>query len=102
MAEAAPKHLQGLLDARRDEINEIAARHQVLTVAIFGSVARGEGGPHSDIDFLVEFAPGTRALEVLALESDLEEALGVKVEVGTPQLLKPSIRDRVLAEAVPL
>lgn len=102
MAEAATTRLRDLLDAHRDEIAEIAARHRVLTVAIFGSVARGDEGPNSDIDLLVEFAPGTRALEVLALEADLEEALGVKVDVGTPQSLKPAIRDRVLAEAVPL
>jgi len=102
VAEAATTRLRDLLDAHRDEIAEIAARHRVLTVAIFGSVARGDEGPNSDIDLLVEFAPGTRALEVLALEADLEEALGVKVDVGTPQSLKPAIRDRVLAEAVPL
>lgn len=102
MAEAATTRLRDLLDAHRDEIGEIAARHGVLNVAIFGSVARGDDGPNSDIDFLVEFAPGTRALELLALEADLEEVLGVRVDVGTPQSLKPAVRDHVLAEAVPL
>lgn len=102
MDEVATTSLRGLLDAHRDEIDEIAARHHAVKLSIFGSVVRGAVGPDSDIDFLVEFAPGTRPLEVLALEADLEEVLGVKVDVGTPKSLKPSIRDSVLAEAVPL
>ena len=85
-----------------NEIDAIAARHYATKLSIFGSVARGDDGPDSDIDFLVEFAPGTRPLKVLALEADLEEVLGVKVDVGTPKSLKPAIRDSVLAEAVPL
>ncbi len=98
----APTLLRALIDTRRDEILAVAALHHAVSVSVFGSIARGEDGPDSDIDLLVEFAPGTRPLELLALEADLEQALGVKVDIGTPESLKPAIRDRVLAEAVPL
>jgi uncharacterized protein len=78
------------------------ARHHGRSVAVFGSVARGDERPGSDIDFLVELAPGTRPFEILALGADLEEALGVKVDVGTPDSVRRRLRSEVLAEAVPL
>jgi predicted nucleotidyltransferase len=65
-------------------------------------LARGDEGPDSDIDFLVELVPGTRPFELLALGADLEDALGVKVDVGTPELLRQRLRAEVLAEAVAL
>ena len=94
--------LRGLVDANRDEIKEIVARHHGRSVAVFGSVARGDEGPDSDIDFLVELAPGTRPFEILELGAELEEALGVKVDVGTPESLRQILRVDVLAEAIPL
>lgn len=102
MGNAPRTRLRTLIDTHRDEILSVAALHHGVAVSVFGSIARGEDGPDSDIDLLVEFAPGTRPLELLALEADLEQALGVKVDIGTPESLKPAIRDRVLAEAVPL
>ena len=102
MAEVVNVPLRKLVDERRDEIKAIVARHRGRSVAVFGSVARGDDGPQSDLDFLVEFEPGVRPFELLALGADLEEALGVRVDVGTPSSLRPRIRDEVLAEAVPL
>lgn len=102
MADEALQGLRDLLEARRDEIKAIVARHHGRSVAVFGSVARGTAGPDSDIDFLVEFEPGTRPFEILALGADLEDALGVRVDVGTPESLRERLRQRVLAEAVPL
>lgn len=96
------KPLRDLVEARREEIKAIVARHHGRSVAVFGSVARGEEGPESDIDFLVELVPGTRPFEILALGADLEETLGVKVDVGTPESLRQRLRDDVLAEAIPL
>ncbi len=78
------------------------ARHHGRSVALFGSVARGDERPDSDIDFLVEFEPDARPLEILSIGVELEEALGVKVDVGTPASLRPRLRDEVLAEAIPL
>jgi predicted nucleotidyltransferase len=102
VAEVVNVPLRKLVDERREEIKAIVARHRGRSVAVFGSVARGDDGPHSDIDFLVELEPGVRPFELLALGAELEEALGVKVDVGTPSSLRPHIRDEVLAEAVPL
>lgn len=94
--------LRELLDAHRDEIKRIVARHHGHSVAVFGSVARGDETPTSDIDLLVELEPGTRPFAILALGAELEEALGVKVDVGTPHSLRERLRAEVLAEAIPL
>lgn len=102
MVGVATKPLRELVDARREEIKAIVARHHGRSVAVFGSVARGDERPDSDIDFLVELAPGTRPFEILELGVELEEALGVSVDVGTPESLRHGIRTGVLAEAIPL
>ncbi len=94
--------LRELVEAHRDEIKAIVARHHGRSVAIFGSVARGDERPGSDIDFLVELTPGARSFEILSIGAELEEALGVKVDVGTPASLRERLRDDVLAEAVAL
>ncbi|HYP19755.1 MAG TPA: nucleotidyltransferase domain-containing protein, partial [Chloroflexia bacterium] len=60
-----------LLEAKREEILEIAARHGAHNVRIFGSVARGEATPESDLDFLVELEPGRSLLDHVALLQDL-------------------------------
>jgi predicted nucleotidyltransferase len=100
MADVALRPLRELVDAHREEIRAIVARHRGRSVAIFGSVARGDEQPGSDIDFLVELEPDARPLEVLSIGVELEEVLGVKVDVGTPASLRSRIRDEVLAEAV--
>jgi predicted nucleotidyltransferase len=102
MADVETKPLRELVDAHRDEIRRIAARHHGRSIAIFGSVARGDETPTSDIDFLVQLEPGTRPFEILALGADLEQALGVKVDVGTPEMLRERLAVQVLAEAIEL
>ncbi|MCU0269828.1 MAG: nucleotidyltransferase domain-containing protein [Acidimicrobiales bacterium] len=87
------------MDAHRDEIKAIVARHHGRSVAVFGSVARGDERPGSDIDFLVELEPSARPIEILSIEVELEEALGVRVDVGTADSLREEVRDEVLAEA---
>jgi len=102
VADVAPKPLREVLRVHRDEIKAIVASHHGRSVSVFGSVARGEEGTGSDIDFLVELEPGTRPFEILALGAELEDALGVKVDVGTPDSLRQRLRAAVLAEAVPV
>lgn len=80
MALAATR-LGSLVDRHRDEIVALAARHKASSVAVFGSVARGEDGPRSDVDFLVEFEPGSSLLDVVRLEDALRELLGCRVDV---------------------
>lgn len=94
--------LRDLVEAHRDEIKAIVVRHHGRSVALFGSVARGDERPDSDIDFLIELAPDARPFEILAIGADLEAALGVTVDVATSESLRPHVRDEVLAEALPL
>ena len=94
--------INALLQKKRDEILRIAAQHGARNVRVFGSVARGEAGPESDVDFLVELEPGRSLLDHAALLLDLEKLLGRKVDVATERSLKERIRVRVLREAVPL
>jgi hypothetical protein len=94
--------IKQLIQERRDDIRRIAARHGAYNVRIFGSVARGEAGPDSDIDFLIEAGPNTSSWFPAGLIIDLEEILGRPVEVVTEKGLSPYIRDNVLREAVAL
>jgi len=91
-----------LLEDKRDEILRIAARHGACNVRVFGSVARSEAGPGSDIDVLVEMKPNRSLLDHIALKQDLEDLLGRNVDVVTEIALHWYIRDRVKEEAVPL
>jgi uncharacterized protein len=90
------------LRARRDRILSIAARHGARNVRLFGSVVRGQAGPDSDVDFLVEMDGDRSLLDHVGLIQDLEDYLGRKVDVVSERALHWFIRDRVLAEAVPL
>jgi len=91
-----------LLRMKREDILRIAARHGARNMRIFGSVARGETGPESDIDFLVEMEEGRSLLDRIALWQDIEDLLGCKVDVVSERALHWYIRDRILKEAVPL
>lgn len=69
---------------------------------MFGSVARGDARDDSDIDLLVDMEPGRTLLDLVALSRELEERLGRRVDVVTKGGLSPHLRDRILAEAIPL
>jgi len=84
---------------KRREILNIAKKHGAYNVRVFGSAVRGEAGPGSDIDFLVELEKGRSLLDHAALLLELEELLGCHVDVVTPAGLKPRIKERVLKEA---
>ena len=94
--------LPALLDDKRQAILAIAARRGARRVRVFGSFARGTADEKSDVDFLVEMEPGRGLLDMGGLLMDLRELIGRDVDVVTEQGLKPRMRDRVLAEAVPL
>ena len=88
--------------AHRDQILRIAEQYGARNVRIFGSVARGEAQPDSDLDLLVDLDSGRSLLDHVALIQDLEDLLRRKVDVVESQALHSRIRNRVLAEAVPL
>jgi len=87
---------------RRDEILRVAARHGAHHVRVFGSVVRGEAGEDSDVDFLVRLDADRSLIDHVALMQDLEDLFGCRVDVVTERALHRLVRDRVLAEAVPL
>ncbi|MBI3801349.1 MAG: nucleotidyltransferase family protein [Deltaproteobacteria bacterium] len=91
-----------LLRQKREDILRVAAKHGAYNVRVFGSVARGEARPDSDIDLLIEKGPTTSSWFPAGLVLDLEEVLGRRVEVVTERALHPYLRDRVLREAVSL
>jgi uncharacterized protein len=90
------------LRQRRQEILATAQRRGARNVQVFGSVARDEATPASDVDFLVDFEEGRSLLDHGGLAADLEELLGCHVDVVSRRALRPRFRDRVLAEAVRL
>lgn len=92
----------GLPLPRRAEILEVARRHGARNVRVFGSFARGEARPESDLDLLVEAGPEHSPFFPAGLIADLEDLLGRKVEVVEPEGLHGYLRDRVLKEAIPL
>lgn len=87
-----------LLRAHRDEILRLAARRGVSRIRVFGSVARGDATPLSDIDLLVDFDRSHRGLDLFAFARELEELLGHPVDVGTE--VHPVIRDKIDVQAV--
>lgn len=86
---------------KRAEILRLAETHGARNIRVFGSVARADNREDSDVDLLVEFDTGKTLFDLIGLKLDLESLLGVTVDVVTPNSLR-YIRDRVLAEALPL
>jgi hypothetical protein len=93
---------------KRNEVVRILTEHQkelsekygVKSLALFGSVARDEANPKSDVDVLVEFDRSVGLFGLFALQDYLEALLGCPVDLGTPDSLKPRLRTKVLAECV--
>jgi len=83
-------------------IAEFCKRHRIRRLSLFGSVLRGDFGPDSDIDVLVEFELGARVglISLAGLELELGEIIGRKVDLNTPGFLSKYYRDRIIKEAV--
>ncbi|MBI4799508.1 MAG: nucleotidyltransferase family protein [Desulfarculus sp.] len=94
--------LDRLIQERRADILAVAALHGAQRVRVFGSRARGQGGPASDLDLLVDLEPERTLLDLIAIKQDLEDRLACRVDVLTEAALSPYMRQRVIDEAVAL
>lgn len=88
-----------MVRAYRQAIADRAIRHGVTEVRVFGSTARDTAGPDSDLDLLARLEPGRSLLDRAAFWAEVQEQLGVKVDVANPNTLHPLIRDQVQREA---
>ena len=94
--------LHELRTVRREAILLAAARRGANNVRVFGSVAPGQSDDRSDVDFLVDLAPGRSLLDLGALQRELEAILSSKVDVVSSRGLRERVKERVLRDAVPL
>lgn len=91
-----------LLELNRDAVRKTALSHKVRDVRVFGSVAHGVDVDGSDLDLLVEPMPGLTLLDLGAIQIELEEMLGIPVDVVTPGDLPARFRKQVIQEALPI
>jgi predicted nucleotidyltransferase len=94
--------LRDLQTTMRQDILRLATRRGAQNIRVFGSVARGENDPLSDIDFLVDLEPGRSLLDLGGLQRDLEILLASRVDVVSSRGLRERVRENVLSDAVPL
>jgi uncharacterized protein len=100
--EGAMITLDTLRQEKGADIRRLAEAHGCRNVRVFGSVATSENRPDSDVDFLVDMAPGRTLFDLARFLGDLRELLGTEVDVVESRSIHPYIRERVLAEAVGL
>jgi len=91
-----------ILATHRDDVLAAAERRGASDVRVFGSVARGDDGPGSDVDLLVDIAAGTGLFAIAVLESEMADLLGVPVDLHVGRLLKPAVLTRAARDVVPL
>jgi predicted nucleotidyltransferase len=99
--EESQREIRELLRERRADLLAAASRRGASNLRVFGSVARGDYDNQSDIDFLVDFEPSRSLIDVAGLILDLQEILGVPVDVVEASTLRPGDED-ILADAVEL
>lgn len=90
------------LALHRAEIRAVVARYRATNPRVFGSAASGADSESSDLDLLVDALPGATLLDLGALQVELEELLGVRVDLLTPGDLSPRLRERVIQHARPI
>jgi len=94
--------MQEIISNHREQILSLAEKYGASNVRVFGSFARGTADEKSDVDFLVNLAPGRSLFDLGGLLYELQELIGRRVDIVTPAGLRPRIRDRVLREATPI
>lgn len=94
--------LSETLASKRADVLALARASGASRIRVFDSVARGQDREGSDIDLLVDLPAGTSLLRIVGLQMEIEDALGVKVDLCTERELHPMLKQRILAEARPL
>jgi len=90
------------MQALREKIIDILRRNDVKRASFFGSIVRGEMTECSDVDILVEFEGKKSLLDLAHLKNELEDTINRRVDVLTYKSLHPRLKDRILAEQVPI
>ena len=90
------------LQNNREAIREIALRHRVRNVRVFGLALHGNDTEDSDLDLLVEPLPEATLFDIGAIQYELKKLLGIHVDVLTPGALPDSFKERVMKEALPV
>lgn len=88
--------------AHRGELLDVLRRHGVTNAEIFGSAARGDDHEGSDLDLLVDFAPDTSIIDIIGIQRELQDVVGVPVDLIPRSGLKPRVRARAAKDLVPL
>lgn len=91
-----------LVRRRRADLRAVAARHGATNLRLFGSVACGQDGPHSDVDLVVDLPETTSLLELIALRRELTELLGTSVDVVPARSLRPEVAAEIERDAIRL
>ena len=89
-----------VLKILKEHKEDLIERYSIQSLSIFGSVARDEALPDSDVDILVEYRETPGLFEFIGLQQEFESLLGCKVDLGTPHSLKPHIQPSALREAI--
>ncbi|MDQ7743214.1 nucleotidyltransferase family protein [Hydrogenophaga pseudoflava] len=90
------------LQAHRSAVRRVVEAHRACNARVFGSVVAGDDVEGSDLDLLIDPTPETSLMDVAAIQVELEQLLGVPVDVLTPNALPASFRQTVLQQAVPV
>ena len=91
-----------VISKQRENILKIAKAHGATNMKIFGSCARGDEQPGSDLDLLVELESGRSLLDIIAIKQDIEDIINRRVDVVTADALSPYIREEIMKKAVAL
>ncbi|WP_260295694.1 nucleotidyltransferase family protein [Sedimenticola hydrogenitrophicus] len=91
-----------VLESHRADIRRIVVAHRAQNARVFGSVVHGRDTDDSDLDILVDPTSDTTLMDVAAIQVELEDLLGISVDVLTPKALPEAFRNRVLSEAMPV
>jgi predicted nucleotidyltransferase len=96
MSDALRDSILQILEINRDNLRG----YGVISIALFGSVARGEAGPRSDVDLLVDVDDEVTLFGLSRIKHHLEDLLGMPVDLVTSDALRPRVRDKIMAEAI--